>query len=88
MKIAKNGTTNWEIEKHFPKRSLMWDVLLYMCCFYWLMNNCHYYWIIGQWLSKVKSGRKSEKRFRERESESDRCHVAARGEEPGILSGK
>ena len=26
-------------EAHIPHPSLMWDALLYMCCFYWLMNK-------------------------------------------------
>ena len=41
---------------------MMWDVLLYICCFYWLINKA----ISANGLT-VKSGMKSEQRDRDRE---------------------
>ena len=39
----------------------MWEVLLCMCCFYWLINKAAF----GQWCNRVKPGEKPKQRCRE-----------------------
>ena len=43
------------------KGEMVWEVHLYMCCFYWLVNEAAF----SQWLNRVKPGRIS-KQMRER----------------------
>ena len=45
-----------------PSGKVVLEVLLYMCCFYWLMNKTAF----GQYPNRVKPGRKSEHRCGER----------------------
>ena len=40
------------------KREMVWEVFLYMCCFYWFMNKA----VSNQWLSRVKPDGKSKQR--------------------------
>ena len=52
---------------------MVWEVLLYVCCFYWLMSKA----VFGQWLNRVKLGGKSKQRWRERAdrvSKKPCCH--------------
>ena len=41
---------------------LVWEVFLYTCCFYWLMNKAAF----SQWFNSVNPGEKSEQRCTER----------------------
>ena len=41
---------------------MVWEILLSICCFYWLMNKAAF----GQWLNRVKPSRKFKQRWRKR----------------------
>ena len=52
-----------------PTMEWVWKVLLYMCCFYWLINKAAF----GQWFNRVKPGRKFKQRWRERERKREKA---------------
>ena len=55
----------------------MWDILLYMCCFYWLMNKAVLAYSRAEY---SQTGREKE------QAESTRHQVAAEGDRyPGTL---
>ena len=64
---------------------LMWEVLLYMCCVYWLMNKEAAF---SQWLNKIQSGWKRYVQTVEGIRKTPgRYHVASRGERRELPAG-
>lgn len=61
-KISWMAPENWHKRINFEGSWVVWEVFLYTCWFYWLMNKASF----GQWLKIIKLHGKSKNRYRER----------------------